>query len=189
MGIRRRDSGAYLPRFSWTHIVRHTLVKGEASPDDPDLARYWANRRSRVTFPLHNGTLRLLTKQDMRCPICREPLLTAERPPQSPNEWEKWWSHTTHKRIINTNPDVGSPNPPDETQTRLIHATCYRTRATHSASSSPAPHPNRPRGPLEPCAATSGTHGSEEAAGAAMRPPLSDKQDGTITAPDATKND
>src|SRR5512132_2416650 len=30
-----RDSGAYLPRLSWTPIVRHTMVKGGASPDDP----------------------------------------------------------------------------------------------------------------------------------------------------------
>ena len=34
-----RDTGAYLPKPSWTDIVRHTLVKGGASPDDPDLAR------------------------------------------------------------------------------------------------------------------------------------------------------
>ena len=33
-------SGAYLVKFSWTPIVRHTLVKGRASPDDPALAEY-----------------------------------------------------------------------------------------------------------------------------------------------------
>ena len=27
-----RDSGAYLLRFAWTKITRHTLVKGLASP-------------------------------------------------------------------------------------------------------------------------------------------------------------
>jgi hypothetical protein len=32
-----RDSGAYLIKFSWTDIVRHTLVQGGASPDDPAL--------------------------------------------------------------------------------------------------------------------------------------------------------
>ncbi|WP_316738469.1 group II intron maturase-specific domain-containing protein [Streptomyces mirabilis] len=30
-----RDSGAYLLKFSWTRIVRHQLVKGKASADDP----------------------------------------------------------------------------------------------------------------------------------------------------------
>jgi RNA-directed DNA polymerase len=44
-----RDSGAYLPKLSWTPIVRHTPVKGTSSPDDPTLASYWADRRRRVT--------------------------------------------------------------------------------------------------------------------------------------------
>jgi len=38
-------SGAYLAKPSWTGIVRHTIVKGAASPDDPALAEYWATRR------------------------------------------------------------------------------------------------------------------------------------------------
>jgi hypothetical protein len=36
-----RDSGAYLVKFAWTKITRHTLVKGWASPDDPALAVDW----------------------------------------------------------------------------------------------------------------------------------------------------
>jgi hypothetical protein len=43
-----RDSGAYLPKLAWTGIVRHIPVKGAASPDDPDLAEYWAERRRKV---------------------------------------------------------------------------------------------------------------------------------------------
>jgi len=46
-----RDSGAYLRKFSWTPIVRHQLVKGAASPDDPSLAAYWANRRRKRRPP------------------------------------------------------------------------------------------------------------------------------------------
>ena len=30
-----RDSGAYLLKFAWTKITRHTLVKGWASPTTP----------------------------------------------------------------------------------------------------------------------------------------------------------
>jgi RNA-directed DNA polymerase len=30
-----RDSGAYLMRFAWTNIVRHQMVGGTSSPDDP----------------------------------------------------------------------------------------------------------------------------------------------------------
>ena len=40
-----RKSGAYLHKFTWTNIVRHQIVKGAASPDDPALADYWAKRR------------------------------------------------------------------------------------------------------------------------------------------------
>src|SRR5665811_95420 len=36
-----RESGAYLAKFAWTKIVRHHLVKGQSSPDDPALTQYW----------------------------------------------------------------------------------------------------------------------------------------------------
>ena len=42
-----RDSGAYLRRFVWTKIVRHQLVGGHSSIDDPALTSYWADRRRR----------------------------------------------------------------------------------------------------------------------------------------------
>jgi hypothetical protein len=65
-------SGAHLVKLAWTSIVRHTMVKGTASPDDPALAEYWASRRRRLTPPLDSYTLRLLAKQDGRCPLCRD---------------------------------------------------------------------------------------------------------------------
>jgi len=58
-----RDTGAYLPKPSWTGIVRHTLVKGGASPDDPALARYWADRRQKVKLPLNPHTNALLSRK------------------------------------------------------------------------------------------------------------------------------
>src|SRR5882757_6801538 len=39
-----RDSGAYLVRFVWTKIVRHQIVTGTSSPDDPALTGYWDQR-------------------------------------------------------------------------------------------------------------------------------------------------
>ena len=57
-----RDSGAYLLKFAWTKITRHTLVKGWASPDDPALADYWAARRRRGRPPLDRARLRLLCR-------------------------------------------------------------------------------------------------------------------------------
>jgi RNA-directed DNA polymerase len=68
-----RDTGAYLPKPAWTDITRHTLVKAGASPDDPDLAEYWAQRRRKVKPPLDPFTIRLLSRQDGRCTLCGEP--------------------------------------------------------------------------------------------------------------------
>jgi group II intron reverse transcriptase/maturase len=36
-----RVSGAYLLKFAWTRIVRHQMVTGTASPDDPILTDHW----------------------------------------------------------------------------------------------------------------------------------------------------
>jgi len=30
-----RDSGAFLPKFAWTKILRHTMVTDRSPPDDP----------------------------------------------------------------------------------------------------------------------------------------------------------
>jgi RNA-directed DNA polymerase len=120
-------SGAHLAKLSWTGIVRHTMVKGAASPDDPALAEYWATRRRRLAPPLDSYTLRLLTKQDGRCPICRGPVLTADQPPQSPHEWERWWLQIV-RRAVNADYLVhhGRPSSPDGDHTRLVHAACQR---------------------------------------------------------------
>jgi RNA-directed DNA polymerase len=141
-----RDSGAYLPKFSWNPIVRHTLVKGTSSPDDPALANYWADRRRRVTPPIDSYTLRLLTRQDARCPLCGEHLLTAEQPPQSPQQWEKWWLHVTRRAIASDYlVHHGRPGSPDGDQTRLVHASCHR-RCLARQRGSPAQQPQPPLG-------------------------------------------
>src|SRR6187455_3074327 len=120
-------SGAYLVKFSWTDIVRHTLVTGGASPDDPALAEYWAARRRRIKPPLDGYTLRLLAKQNGRCPLCRDELLCADQPLQSPHEWERWWLQITRKAIVaDYIVHHGRSGPPGENITRLAHATCQR---------------------------------------------------------------
>ena len=65
------DTIAYLVKFSWTNIVRHPLVAGRASPDDPDLRDYWAQRRRKVKPPLDSYNTGLLARQDGRCPLTR----------------------------------------------------------------------------------------------------------------------
>jgi RNA-directed DNA polymerase len=120
-------TGAYLPKFAWTPIVRHTMVQGSASPDDPALAQYWARRRRTVKPPLDRYTVNLLTKQDGRCPLCGEYLLTADQPPDSPDQWANWWLHVTRK-AIETDYLVhhGRPGPAGDDPTCLVHATCHR---------------------------------------------------------------
>jgi RNA-directed DNA polymerase len=119
-----RDSGAYLPKFAWTKIVRHRLVRGEASPDDPAQADYWAERRRKSKPPLDRSTLYLLHKQQGRCPICEDLLLHADREPHSPHEWEQW--HRTTRKAITRQHIVarGRDGAPDDT--RLVHSHCHR---------------------------------------------------------------
>ena len=84
-----RNSGAYLHKFSWTHIVRHQIVDGAASPDDPALADYWAKRRHKThSLPIDNTNRWLLKAQDGRCLICRDALLPDEDQPRTAHEWE-----------------------------------------------------------------------------------------------------
>jgi RNA-directed DNA polymerase len=119
-----RDSGAYLPKFAWTKIVRHYMVPGTASPDDPALAQYWADRRRRNKPPLDRSTLRLLQTQDGHCPICGDNLLHADREPDSPREWEQWLTDT-RKAITRHNLAArGHPGTPDDI--RLVHVSCDR---------------------------------------------------------------
>jgi len=122
-----RDSGAHLTRFSWTGIQRHVPVTGGASPDDPALASYWAERRKKVQPPLDKYTLRLLTRQDARCPLCGDHLLTPDQPPQSPGQWERWWLQVTRQAIAASYlTHHGRPGPTGGDQTRLVHASCQR---------------------------------------------------------------
>jgi RNA-directed DNA polymerase len=123
-----RDSGACLVKFSWTAIERHPMVKGSASPDDPALATYWARRR-RTRLPLDRYTLRLLARQAGLCPLCGDHLLTADQPPQSPQQWERWWLQVTRTTIAASYPTTsGRPGPPDDDQIRLVHASCQRRK-------------------------------------------------------------
>jgi RNA-directed DNA polymerase len=122
-----RASGACLVKFSWTAIARHDMVKGAASPDDPALAEYWAKRRQKVKPPLDGHTLRLLTRQDGRCPLCADPLLPPDQLPQSPDQWERWWQQVIRQAITHDYlKHDGRPGPPGKDHTRLVHASCYR---------------------------------------------------------------
>jgi RNA-directed DNA polymerase len=121
-----RDSGRFLVKFSWTPIVRHTLVKGRSSPDDPALAEYWATRRRRGKPPLGPFLMRLLREQKGRCPACGDLLLHADQEPQSPQEWERWLI-ALRKAIRRT--AIAAPDSPADDKARyLMHTFCARRR-------------------------------------------------------------
>ena len=133
-----RESGAYLLKFAWTKITRHTLVKGWASPDDPALTSYWAARRRRGTPPLDPPRLRLLQRQHGHCPLCGELLLHADQEPQHPDEWEQWITavrKATRHQAISLDAGPGKPGGP--AVFRLIHTHCRR-RLPDGTSSEPA---------------------------------------------------
>lgn len=121
-----RDSGAYLLKFSWTKIVRHQLVKGKASPDDPALESYWAQRRRKgIPLPVDTVTVRLLQAQRGRCVICGGLLLHADHPPQSPQEWETW-RVVIRKAISKQYIAFPGESTPDGQRLRLLHTQCQR---------------------------------------------------------------
>jgi RNA-directed DNA polymerase len=130
-----RASGAYLPKFAWTRIIRHQMVPGTASPDDPALAQYWARRRGRIGTPADNTTLRRLRRQQGRCPLCNTYLLHADRGPSEPRQW-KQWARVTRKAVAKNYITAIRDSPPDET--RLVHAHCLNRR--HDGKGSSAQH-------------------------------------------------
>jgi RNA-directed DNA polymerase len=73
-----KHSGAYLLKFGWFKIVRHPLVRGRASPDDPSLRDYWWARRKIDFWTLSDSDIRLAERQDWRCPVCGMDLLNGE---------------------------------------------------------------------------------------------------------------
>ncbi len=125
-----RESGAYLLKFGWTKIVRHQMVPGTASKDDPELADYWERRRRRNRPPLDGVSLRLLQVQHGRCPLCGGLLLFAEHEPSSLPEWEQWLNVTrkaVRKKAITVS-DVTATTPDDHAKFHLVHASCQRRR-------------------------------------------------------------
>ncbi len=133
-----RASGAYLHRFSWTGIVRHQIVPGTASVDDPVLGDYWTKRRRKAPLPITSTRLRLYQAQNGRCPICKIALLRVDQPPPTPKDWERWLA--TARDTITIAP-AGTANTPNEADHRLIHANCHHGKQPETL---PAPKPTRP---------------------------------------------
>ncbi|WP_328787071.1 group II intron reverse transcriptase/maturase [Streptomyces sp. NBC_00273] len=123
-----RTTGAHLPKFAWTSIRRHQLVKGNSSPDDPALHDYWnQRRRTRTPPPMDKISLTLAARQKGVCPLCGQALIAgAEYEPESPREWIDWFDamkKRLHKHHFAYRRDGGS----DEVKNlRLVHSECHQ---------------------------------------------------------------
>ena len=138
-----RETGFYLRKFAWTKIVRHRMVAGRASPDDPALTGYWDQRRRRARLPVDPATWHLLRRQRGRCPLCRGLLLHADHQPQGPGEWQQW--HTATRKAIRKHAiaSVTGLGTPDERAAHyLIHAHCQRRISEGSPAPLPGPEPS-----------------------------------------------
>ena len=128
-------------KFAWTKIVRHQMVKGTSSPDDPTLADYWAERRRKGPLPpIDNAGL--LKLQAGRCPLCGGYLLPVDHQPDSPQAWEQWLADT--RQAMTTQHVVASREHGTSNEPRLIHAHCrhrYHTEHGNSPALLPADEP------------------------------------------------
>jgi len=73
-----KQSGGFLWKFRWFKIVRHVIVKGTASPDDPSLREYWWERRKLNIRNISDSDIRLAESQDWLCPVCGMNLINGE---------------------------------------------------------------------------------------------------------------
>ena len=121
------------------------MVKSRASPDDPDLAGYWENRRRRNGPPLDAGTLGLLGRQHNRCPHAGTSLIDASHLPSSAEDWEDWWLSVTRQDIPRAASTAGTTQPPGRSGTVLVlmHASCHR-KAKAQRRRNPALQPTSP---------------------------------------------
>jgi len=73
-----KRTGAYLLKFAWFPIERHILVRGTASPDDPQLRDYWTWRSRLKAAILRPGDRAIAARQGYRCPVCGDSLFNDE---------------------------------------------------------------------------------------------------------------
>lgn len=129
-----RDSGAYMPKLAWTKIVRHPLVRGRASPDDPAQASYWAERRRKKQATARPQHPPPAPQAKRPLPAMRRPA-PARRPRTTKPARMGTVAPTTRKAITRHIVSRRRDGPPDGT--RLMHSHCQR-RAT-GARREPAP--------------------------------------------------
>ena len=95
-------------KFRWSKIVRHRLVQGRSSPDDPELKDYWWSRQKVNARSLSESDLNLAIAQDWYCPVCGMDLINGEE------------LHRHHKKPKKEGGASGSSN------RALVHLYCHQ---------------------------------------------------------------
>jgi RNA-directed DNA polymerase len=73
-----KRSGLHLLKFSWFPIEYPCLVKGGASPDDPNLKEYWKKRQASKAKDLTLSKQKIAQRQRGICPVCGQSLFNEE---------------------------------------------------------------------------------------------------------------
>ncbi len=73
-----KQSGKFLLKFGWFKIVRHELVRGASSPDDPELRDYWWERQKVNANHLSAGDIDMANDQGWVCRLCGMDLINGE---------------------------------------------------------------------------------------------------------------
>ncbi|GAB2710495.1 group II intron reverse transcriptase/maturase [Kitasatospora kifunensis] len=136
----------HLPKFAWTPIVRHVMVKGNSSRDDPELESYWKNRaRKRMPDVESKRILGLAARQKGLCTRCGQDLIEgAGYDPDDVNDWAQWF--TACFRGINVHHieyrSRGGSDDPGNLE--VIHTLCHRQLHAGDRRRSTAPSGQRP---------------------------------------------
>ena len=74
------QTGAHVPKFSWFHIERHTLVPGEYSLDnsDPDVQEWFRKNRAKLAKNHNKSWQKIAKRQNYVCQICGDSLFNGE---------------------------------------------------------------------------------------------------------------
>jgi RNA-directed DNA polymerase len=120
-------TGAYLLKFGWFPVHRHVLVRGTASPDDPQLRTYWRQRVGAQATARTAHVQKLARRQAQVCPVCNETLF---------NDEEVQAHHIQPRR------HGGSD---DESNLLLAHLYCHQQIHASEAQAPAAHEPPEPR--------------------------------------------
>ena len=74
------ETGQYLFTLTDLRIERHILIRHDASPDNPELRKYWKKREKRKTELLPSAKhTKLADLQDGVCSVCLDSLYSDEK--------------------------------------------------------------------------------------------------------------